>query len=129
MNKVIFGNNGIAVVKGAVCKCSFGDTPNTLSPSPLSTMEVSGKKVLTVQDINIGLNIPPVSFTTCKGIPPTPAIPKPPCNIMLTGDWIGEPCAVKVNGVSILTDKHQILCSNPQVTLGSGVITIEYTGQ
>ncbi len=128
MNKVIFGPGGIAVVDGAVCKCSYGSAPSVLSPSLNSTMDLAGKKVLTIKDIVIALNLPPAAFGLCNGIPPTPAIPKPPCNVMLRGDWIGEPSAVKVNGVSILTDNHQILCSNLQVT-GIGTITIENTGQ
>ncbi|MDK2802773.1 MAG: DUF4280 domain-containing protein [Oscillospiraceae bacterium] len=128
MNKVIFGPQGIAVVDGAVCKCSFGSAPNKLSHGLNSTMDLAGKKVLTIDDARVSLNIPTSAFGLCNGIPPTPSIPKPPCDVMIIGSWVGEPSAIKVNGVSILTDKHQILCNNARVT-GVGTITIENTGQ
>jgi hypothetical protein len=112
----------IAVVDGAVLKCSCGDAPARLKVTSQSTVTIESKLAATVQDMAPTTNIPP--FGTCKALTakasgtPTPCVPAP------TGLWDpGSTSRVDIARHAALLSTDILSCSAP------GVITIQDPGQ
>lgn len=119
MKKVICGNGGEAVVNGATCICTQGSSPCTLQAMPDSTITVSSKKVLSINDNKNGVNLVAPFFGDCKVASPVIT----PCSPVIGGTWAGEPSSFKMDGEDVLTKNHKCPCNK------GGVISINSSGQ
>jgi hypothetical protein len=112
----------IAVVDGAVLKCTCGDAPAKLKVTSQTTVTIENKLAATVQDMAPTTNIPP--FGTCKVLTaaasgtPTPCVPAP------SGPWVpGSTSRVDIGTYPVLLSTDLLLCGVP------GMITIQDPGQ
>jgi Domain of unknown function (DUF4280) len=112
----------IAVVQGAVLRCTCGDKPSQLHVTSQRDVKIDGKLAATVQDNAPGSNLAP--FGTCKiltaaasGVP-TPCVPAP------AGPWLpGWTSRVNIGKHPALPSSHILNCTVP------GVISITDPGQ
>jgi hypothetical protein len=112
----------IAVVDGAVLKCSCGATPAKLKVTSRTNVDIENKLAATVQDKAPLLNIP--SFGTCKVLTAAASGTPVPCTPAPTGPWLpGSTSRVDIGTYPALLSTDKLMCAVP------GVITIQDPGQ
>lgn len=112
------------VVKGAMAQCNQSKVPMIaqlqLIPDNMF-VNMNGNPVAT--NMSLGPVFGPVPFGVCNMIPPTPAVPTPPCACVIAS-WSGAYTDVKINMVANpLTTDSKGMC-----VLG-GSITFKTSGQ
>ncbi len=112
------------IVKGAMAQCNQSKVPMiaqlNLIPDNMF-VNMNGNPVATT--MTLGPVFGPAPFGICNMIPPTPAVPTPPCVCAILS-WSGADTAVKINMVSSpLTKDSKGTCA-----LG-GSISFKMTGQ
>lgn len=112
------------IVKGAMAQCNQSKVPMIaqlqLIPDNLF-VNVNGNLVVT--DKSLGPVFGPVPFGVCNMIPPTPAVPTPPCACVILS-WSGAYTSEKINQIASPLVKD----SKGTCALG-GSITFKTTGQ
>lgn len=92
------GGGSLIVVQGAMCMCSGGTAPGTLSVTSNSIMKVEGKMVATIADAKMP-NITPMG--ACRPRAGRRGIP--PCSMKPAGDWKCPDGGFDINGKQVLT--------------------------
>lgn len=112
------------IVKGAMAQCNQSKVPMIaqlqLIPDNLF-VNVNGNLVVT--DKSLGPVFGPVPFGVCNMIPPTPAVPTPPCACVILS-WSGAYTSEKINQIASPLVKD----SKGTCALG-GSISFKTTGQ
>jgi hypothetical protein len=112
----------IAVIDGAVLKCTCGDAPAKLKVTSQTTVQIENKLAATVQDMAPIKNIP--TFGTCKALTAAASGTPTPCMPAISGPWKpGSTSRVDICTFAALLSTDKLACSAP------GVITIQDPGQ
>lgn len=110
---------GQAVCQTAMCTCSFGTAPATLSVTSNQIYSVANMKVATIMDFAPGANLP--TFGMCN-TPTNPTVASAtaaalgvltpmPCIPATAAPWAPGSLVQKINGIPVLTDNSKCMCS------------------
>ncbi len=112
------GGGSPIVVQGAMCMCTGGTAPGTLSVLSNQIVKVDNMLAATIQDGTLA------NFTPFGGcLPLANVYGIPPCSLALTGQWICTDGGFFINGTPVLTVSGKLPCA-----LG-GMVTIVQPGQ
>lgn len=112
------GGGSPIVVQGAMCMCTGGTAPGTLSVLSNQIVKVDNMLAATIQDGTLA------NFTPFGGcLPLANVYGVPPCSLALTGQWICTDGGFFINGTPVLTVSGKLPCA-----IG-GMVTIVQPGQ
>lgn len=122
----------LAVVTGAVCRCTFGTAPGALRVTSQSACLAAGKPVATVQDMQPYVNIP--AFGMCTSLL-NPAVAS--ATAAALGVLTPQPCAFAPAGIWGPVNTRVLVCGKPCLTTqavincaaGMGTVKICSPGQ
>lgn len=122
---------GMQTVATAICQCTFGAAPSTLSVLPTSMVSAENKPAANIMDFKPFVNIVP--FGVCSSIAnPTVAaattaalgvLTPMPCIPATVSPWIPTAPMVMIGGMPTLGNSAKTFC------MWGGVISINMQGQ
>ena len=116
----------------AVCQCTFGTTPSTLTVVPKGPpVRASGQLAANVMDFVPMVNIKPFGMCTTVSNPQVASataaasgvLTPQPCIPVITGPWAPGSPTVNINGSPALSSTSKCMCA------WGGVISITMPGQ
>ena len=107
----------LIVCSGAICTCSFGTVPSTLSVMPENKCMI-GALAATVADCAAGKNIMPFGLCTTMSNPAVASataaalgvLTPQPCMPSIAGMWISKSTNVLIGGKPVLTGDSTAMC-------------------
>jgi hypothetical protein len=119
------------VVNGAMCKCSHGMSPGSLSVLPFNMTDGGSVPAATIQDFKPMVNIPTFGMCQSMANPQVAAatsaamgvLTPQPCIPMTTAPWTPGASMTKINNFPALMDSDTCMCN------WAGTVTITNPGQ